>query len=95
MVELENLGIKTVGISNECVGRDGASQPLVVLDEKANALVSTGDVSDLIELPPAEKVIGELEALGRDGLSGAGLMMKYWARRFGKTAQYLWKITQC
>ncbi|WP_024466695.1 glycine/sarcosine/betaine reductase component B subunit [Treponema pedis] len=70
IVELENLGIKTVGISNECVGRDGASQPLVVLDEKANALVSTGDVSDLIELPPAEKVIGELEALGRDGLSG-------------------------
>lgn len=70
IVELENLGIKTVGISNECVGRDGASQPLVVLDEKANALVSSGDVSDLIELPPAEKVIGELEALSRDGLSG-------------------------
>ncbi|MBW4827443.1 MAG: glycine/sarcosine/betaine reductase component B subunit [Clostridiaceae bacterium] len=67
---LEEAGVKTVGISNECTGRDGASQPLVTLDEKANALVSTGNVSQLIELPPAEKVIGELQALARDGLSG-------------------------
>lgn len=70
LAALEDVGVKTVGISNECTGRDGASQPLVTLDAKANALVSTGDVSDLIELPPAGKVIGELEALGRDGLSG-------------------------
>ncbi len=67
---LEDVGVKTVGISNECTGRDGASQPLVTLDVKANALVSTGNVSQLIELPPADLVIGELEALGRDGLSG-------------------------
>ena len=67
---LEDVGIKVVGISNECTGRDGASQPLVVLDEKANALVSTGNVSELIELPPMDLVIGELNALGRDGLSG-------------------------
>lgn len=43
-VALGRCRIKTVGISNECTGRDGASQPLVVLDEKANALVSTGNV---------------------------------------------------
>lgn len=67
---LEDVGVKTVGISNECTGRDGASQPLVTLDVKANALVSTGNVSQLIELPPADLVIGELAALGRDGLSG-------------------------
>lgn len=67
---LEDVGVKTVGISNECTGRDGASQPLVTLDEKASALVSTGNVSQLIELPPADKVIGELQALARDGLSG-------------------------
>ncbi|WP_353097344.1 glycine/sarcosine/betaine reductase component B subunit [Tissierella praeacuta] len=67
---LEDVGVKTVGISNECTGRDGASQPLVTLDEKANALISTGNVSQLIELPPADKVIGELQALARDGLSG-------------------------
>ena len=70
LAALEDVGVKTVGISNECTGRDGASQPLVTLDIKANALVSAGNVSDLIELPPADKVIGELEALARDGLSG-------------------------
>lgn len=67
---LEEVGVKVVGISNECTGRDGKSQPLVVMDEHTNALVSTGNVSELIELPAAAKVIGELEALGRDGLSG-------------------------
>jgi glycine reductase len=70
IVALEDVGVKVVGISNECTGRDGASQPLVALDEKANALVSTGNVSDLIKLPAMDKVIGELEALARDGLSG-------------------------
>lgn len=67
---LEEVGVKVVGISNECTGRDGKSQPLVVMDENTTALVSTGNVSELIELPPAAKVIGELESLSRDGLSG-------------------------
>lgn len=70
LAALEDVGVKTVGISNEATGRDGASQPLVTLDVKANALVSTGNVSELIKLPPADKVIGELESLARDGLSG-------------------------
>lgn len=69
LVDLEDQGIKTIGLTNECTGRDGASQPLVSLDEKANAIVSCGNVSELIELPPM-RVIGELAALGRDGLSG-------------------------
>lgn len=70
IVALEDAGVKVIGISNECTGRDGASQPLVTLDKKADALVSTGNVSELIELPPAATVIGELQALARDGLSG-------------------------
>jgi glycine reductase len=70
IVALEDAGVKTVGLTNECTGRDGASQPLVTLDEKADAIVSCGNVSELIKLPPMDKVIGELEALGRDGLSG-------------------------
>lgn len=70
IVELEKGGIKTVGITNECTGRDGASQPLVALSERADALVTTGNVSELIELPPMPTIIGELEALARDGLSG-------------------------
>lgn len=70
IVALEDAGVKVVGISNECTGRDGGSQPLVTLDEKADALVSTGNVSDLIKLPAMDRVIGELESLARDGLSG-------------------------
>lgn len=67
---LEESGIKVVGISNECTGRDGGSQPLVVMDTKTDALVSTGNVSQIIKLPPCACVIGELESLARDGLSG-------------------------
>jgi len=70
IVALEDVGVKTVGLTNECTGRDGASQPLVSLDEKANAIVSCGNVSSLIKLPPMKVVLGELESLGRDGLSG-------------------------
>ena len=70
IVALEDAGVKVVGISNECTGRDGCSQPLVTLDEKCDALVSTGNVSQLIQLPPCATVIGELQALARDGLSG-------------------------
>lgn len=70
IVALEDAGVKTVGLTNECTGRDGGSQPLVTLDQKANAVVSCGNVSQLIELPAMETVIGELQALARDGLSG-------------------------
>ncbi|MDO4788649.1 MAG: glycine/sarcosine/betaine reductase component B subunit [Johnsonella sp.] len=69
-VALEDAGVKTVGVTNECTGRDGKSQPLVTLDEKCNAIVSCGNVSEMIELPPMETVLGELASLGRDGLSG-------------------------
>ena len=70
IVALEDAGVKTIGLTNECTGRDGDSQPLVTLDPKADAIVSCGNVSELIYLPPMPKVIGELEALARDGLSG-------------------------
>lgn len=70
-VILEDAGIPVVGISNECTGRDGRSQPLVTLDEKMTALVSTGNVSELSELPACSTVIGNLEAMNRDGMSGS------------------------
>ncbi|WP_394863348.1 glycine/sarcosine/betaine reductase component B subunit [Paraclostridium bifermentans] len=70
IVALEDVGVKVVGLTNECTGRDGNSQPLVTLDEKLDAIVSCGNVSELIDLPPMGKVIGELESLSRDGLSG-------------------------
>jgi len=70
IVELKKVGIKTVGITNECTGRDGTSQPLVTLDQSADAIVSTGNVSGIIELPPMEVIVGELESLARDGFAG-------------------------
>ena len=70
LVALEDAGVKTVGLTNECTGRDGASQPLVSLDARADAIVSCGNVSTLIQLPPMPTVLGELMSLGRDGLSG-------------------------
>ena len=69
LVELERLGIKTIGLSDECTGRDGASQPLVSMNPATDALVTTGNVSQMYEFPKME-VIGELEALARDGNSG-------------------------
>ncbi len=68
---LEDAGIPVVGISNECTGRDGFSQPLVTLDSKMNALVSSGNVSELSDLPACKTVIGCLEAMNRDGMSGS------------------------
>ncbi|MGN1382877.1 MAG: glycine/sarcosine/betaine reductase component B subunit, partial [Eubacterium sp.] len=47
------------------------SQPLVTLDAKMTALVSTGNVSELTELPACSTVIGNLEAMNRDGMSGS------------------------
>ena len=70
-VILEDAGIPVVGISNECTGRDGKSQPLVTLDEKLVALVPSGNVSELSDLPACKTVIGCLEAMNRDGLSGS------------------------
>lgn len=70
IVALEDAGIKTIGLTNECTGRDGTSQPLMTLDAKADAIVSCGEVSQLVELPPMETVLGELESLGRDGFAG-------------------------
>lgn len=69
-VALEEAGVKAVGITNECTGRDGRSQPLVSMNEKTDAIVSCGNVSELIDLPPMKEVIGELASLSRDGLSG-------------------------
>ena len=70
IANLETAGIKVVAVANEATGRNGSGTPLVTLDEKIVAMVSTGNVSELVELPPMPVVLGELEALGRDGNSG-------------------------
>lgn len=60
---LEDSGIKTVLITDECSGRDGMSQPLADTAEEAIAVVSTGNVSHVVTLPPADRVIGDDAAI--------------------------------
>ena len=67
---LEKMGIKTVSTVCECTGRDGASQPMVLMLPEACALVSTGNVSQILELPPMETVLGDIESVARDGCGG-------------------------
>ncbi|HLR21167.1 MAG TPA: glycine/sarcosine/betaine reductase component B subunit [Tissierellaceae bacterium] len=60
---LEDSGIKTVLITDECSGRDGMSQPLADTTKEAVAVVSTGNVSHPVKLTPADKVIGDEKAI--------------------------------
>lgn len=59
----EKEGVKTVLITDECAGRDGMSQPLADTAAEAVAVVSCGNVSHVVTLPPAEKVIGNAESI--------------------------------
>lgn len=57
-VKLENKGIKTVLVTDEYAGRDGASQSLADADKLADAVVTAGNANMTIELPAMKKVIG-------------------------------------
>ena len=59
---LEKRGIKTALVTDECSGWDGTSQPLTDTAPEAVAVVSSGNVSKVIELEPADRVIGNLKS---------------------------------
>lgn len=59
--KIENEGIKTVIVTDEYAGRDGASQSLADADAKADAVVTAGNANEIIKLPPMKKVIGHIE----------------------------------
>lgn len=69
---LEKMGIKTVLITDECSGWDGMSQPLTDVAKEAVAVVSTGNVSHVIELEKADRVLGDPEALANIAGGWAG-----------------------
>lgn len=69
--ELEDRGIKTAGLISEHAGHDGLSQSKVLLDAKADAIVSATNAAQLIELPPMEHVLGDIQCLVRDNFPGA------------------------
>ena len=58
-IELE--GIKTVIVTDEYAGRDGASQSLADADDLADAVVTGGNANQIILLPPMKKVIGMID----------------------------------
>ena len=70
---LEKQEIKTVLITDECSGWDGTSQPLTDTAKEATAVISTGNVSHIVELEKAVEVLGNPEAIANlaGGWAGA------------------------
>ncbi|MGB9975694.1 glycine/sarcosine/betaine reductase component B subunit [Thermovenabulum sp.] len=56
--KIEEKGVKTVLITDEYAGRDGASQSLADADPRADAVVTSGNANEVIVLPPMKKIIG-------------------------------------
>jgi len=56
--KLEKLGIKTVLITDEYAGRDGASQSLADSTPLGDACVTAGNANEVVTLPPMDTVIG-------------------------------------
>lgn len=69
---VEKLGIKSVLITDECSGWDGMSQPLTDIAKEAVAVISTGNVSHVIELEKADRVLGDPEAVANIAGGWAG-----------------------
>ncbi|WP_125713834.1 glycine/sarcosine/betaine reductase component B subunit [Companilactobacillus kedongensis] len=58
---LENKGIKTVLVTDEYAGQDGASQSLADSTPKGDAVVTAGNANEVIDLPAMDTVIGHPE----------------------------------
>ncbi|WP_125771417.1 glycine/sarcosine/betaine reductase component B subunit [Companilactobacillus furfuricola] len=58
---LENKGIKTVLVTDEYAGRDGASQSLADSTPKGDAVVTAGNANVVVTLPVMDTVIGHPE----------------------------------
>jgi glycine reductase len=57
--ECEKLGIKTVLIDNEWLGPDGSGElPLLDMSPNADAMISIGNMDEIVDLPPMERVVG-------------------------------------
>ena len=59
--KIEGQGVKTVIVTDEYAGRDGASQSLADADVRANAVVTGGNANQVIVLPKMDRVIGHVE----------------------------------
>ena len=59
--KIEQAGVRTVLITDEYAGRDGASQSLADADACADAVVTAGNANQLVTLPKLDRVIGTLD----------------------------------
>lgn len=59
--KIEKKGIKTVIVTDEYAGQDGASQSLADANPIANACVTGGNANMVIELPKLDRVIGHID----------------------------------
>lgn len=59
--KIETEGVKTVIVTDEYAGRDGASQSLADADAKADAVVTGGNANQYVVLPKLDRVIGHIE----------------------------------
>lgn len=59
--KIEAEGVKTVIVTDEYAGQDGASQSLADADVAANACVTGGNANMVITLPPMKRIIGMLD----------------------------------
>lgn len=61
--KIETEGVKTVIVTDEYAGQDGASQSLADADPKADAVVTGGNANEVVVLPKLDKVIGHIEVV--------------------------------
>lgn len=59
--KIEKQGVKTVIITDEYAGRDGASQSLADADPAADAVVTGGNANEVIVLPKMDRIIGDVQ----------------------------------
>ncbi len=64
LAEMEDRGIKAVGIMSEHGGK-------MMQDAKGDAIISGGDTGVVIELPAMDKVIGDIKSVTRDYYYGS------------------------
>ena len=60
--KIEKQGIKTVLVTDEYAGQDGASQSLADSTPLGDACVTAGNANEVVTLPPMDAVIGHPEA---------------------------------
>lgn len=59
--QCELLGIKSSLINCEMLSPDGTGNPMVAFSEFANCIISVGNIEEMVDLPPVERVIGGKE----------------------------------